>query len=181
MGRKNKVREENNNLSDMQDRFCHEYIKDLNGTQAAIRAGYQEKSAKTSAARLLSYDNVCRKIRQLVEERNHRVKVDADTVLVELLKIAKSDIRKLFDENGVLKNPKDFPDDMAGSVASMVVEETWEGYGEQRQMTGYLRKVKLWDKPRALELLGRHLALFIDRSENISENTIKIESNEKDL
>lgn len=67
--------------------FCEEYTKDLNATQAAIRAGYSEKSANKIASQLWSKLDIQQKIAELMQERSQRVKIDADWVLMAAKKI----------------------------------------------------------------------------------------------
>lgn len=152
-------------LTPQQLLFCQEYVKDMNGTKAAIRAGYAEKSAVNQASRLLTNEYICSQIKQLMEDRLQAARVDKDLVLGELVRIAKSDVRKLFDDNGGLLPPSQWPDDMAGAVASVEVDEIFQGYGEDREHIGYTKKVKLWKKEKALELLGKNLSLFIEKVE----------------
>jgi len=152
-------------LTPQQLLFCQEYVKDMNGTKAAIRAGYAEKSAVNQASRLLTNEYICSQIKQLMEDRLQAARVDKDLVLGELVRIAKSDVRKLFDDNGGLLPPSQWPDDMAGAVASVEVDEIFQGYGEDREHIGYTKKVKLWKKEKALELLGKNLSLFVERVE----------------
>lgn len=66
------------------EQFCREYLIDLNGTQAAIRAGYAAKSAKVTAARLLTNANVAARIAELRAARTARTEVDADYVVANL-------------------------------------------------------------------------------------------------
>lgn len=170
---KNEEPDKQNALTPKQEQFCREYIVDLNATQAAIRAGYSEKTAREQASRLLSKVNVGTRIQSLMNARAKRVEVNADTILRELLKLALSDLRKLFDDKGQLLPPDQWPDDAAVAVASVEVEELFDGYGEERHQIGFTKKVKFWDKPRALELLGKHLKLFTDRVEHSGKVTLE--------
>ncbi len=68
-------------LTAKQDLFCKEYLVDLNATQAAVRAGYSERTAKSQGARLLTNVDVAERIQQLMTERSKRVEIDADWVL----------------------------------------------------------------------------------------------------
>lgn len=147
-------------LNDKQKMFCHEYIVDMNGQAAAIRAGYTPKTAMVQASRLLTYAKVQREVARLIVERQNRVKVDADTVLKALLQIATSDISEVFDEANQLKNLKDIPEHVRKAISSVEVEKI--GYDEEFK---YVTKVKFWDKNKALESLGRHLKLFTDKIE----------------
>lgn len=67
-------------LNDKQKRFCEEYIVDLNGTQAAIRAGYSVRSARTLAARILAKVDIKQHIEKLKEERKEKNKSYLDTI-----------------------------------------------------------------------------------------------------
>lgn len=152
-------------LTPQQLLFCQEYIKDMNGTKAAIRAGYAEKSAVNQASRLLTNEYICSQIKQLMEDRLQAARVDKDLVLSELVKIAKADIRKLFNENGGLLPVNEWPDDIAGAVASVEVDEIFGNVGPEKMQIGEVKKIKLWKKEKALELLGKNLALFMDKIE----------------
>jgi len=70
-------------MNDKQRTFCKEYMKDLNGTQAAIRAGYSEKTAKQIANQLLSKLDLKEYIAELKKERAEACEVDAEWVLRE--------------------------------------------------------------------------------------------------
>ena len=151
-----------NSLTEDQELFCREYIKDLNGKQAAIRAGYAEASAEVQACRLLSHDKVKHFVQVLMDKRNAKLEVSSDDVLRELMKIGYADIRQIFNEDGTIKDPKDWPDDIAKCIASIEVLEEHEGYGKDKVFIGYTKKVKFWDKTKCLELIGKHKQLFSD-------------------
>ena len=68
-------------LTPKQERFCHEYMVDLNATQAAIRAGYSEKTAQEQASRLLSKVIVKTRISELQAEVAARTDVTIDDVI----------------------------------------------------------------------------------------------------
>lgn len=127
-------------LNERQKQFCEEYIVDLNATQAAIRAGYSEKTAASTAARLLRNVKVQKYIAQLQAERGQRLQVTQDDVIREICDIA---LLPLDDDN----------------VLSGIV------------------KVK--DKVKALELLGRHFGAFVDKVEQKTEFSDDINVNIK--
>jgi phage terminase small subunit len=74
-------------------RFCEEYLVDLNATQAAIRAGYNAKSAYSQGQRLLKDVEVAARIEELEKKRSERVGLRADQVLQELAILGMSDVR----------------------------------------------------------------------------------------
>ena len=170
----NLVENNGGELTPQQELFCQEYVKDLNGKRAAIRAGYAEDSAQMQSSRLISNDKVQQRIIELNNEKLNAVKVDAQTILSELLKLATSDIRQLFDEKGALLPPDQWPDNIARSVSSIQVDELFEFDNGQRNQTGYTKKIKLWDKNAALDKLAKHLGLLVDKVEH--SGTVTLES-----
>jgi len=152
-------------LAPMQDAFCREYLKDLCGQDAAIRAGYSEKSAKTQASMLLAEDHIQARIAELNRDRLARVQVESDTVLRELLRIATSDIGEAFKDDGSLKPLKDIPTDVRRAIQSIEIDELFDGFGQDRYQIGLTKKLKFWDKTKALEMLGKHLKLFTEKLE----------------
>jgi phage terminase small subunit len=146
--------------------FALEYLVDLNATQAAIRAGYSKKTAGAIGHENLKKPEIKEFLDEQIAKREKRVEVTADRVLAELMRVGFSDLRRAFNEDGSLKAPKDWPDDVAAAMSSVEVVEEFEGKGEDRQQVGWTKKVKLWDKPRALEMLGKHLKLFAERVEH---------------
>lgn len=81
-------------------------------------------------------------------------------VLVELQRVGVSDIRAVFDERGVLRNLVDLPPHVAAAVASV---ETREEINDNGEPVAVVRKIKFWDKLKALELVGKNLLMFVER------------------
>lgn len=164
-------------LSEFQELFCLEFTKDLNATQAYMRARGNKKlkyrSAQVEGSKLLSKPIIVGKIQTLMQERKERVMVDSDQILRELGRIGYSDLRELYNENGTVKHPKEWPDELARAVASIEVEETFEHQDGEKIWTGYTKKVKLWPKNNALELMGKHKKLFTEKHEH--SGTVRLE------
>lgn len=161
-------------LTDFEELFCIEYTKNLNATDAYIKAGFKGKrtSAAAEASKLLRKPNIVRKIRTLMEKRAKRVEVDSDKILRELKRMGYSDLRGLFKPDGTILPPVEWSTDLARAVASIEVEEIFEGHGENRTWIGYTKKVKFWPKDRALELMGKHKRLFTDKVEHEHKHTL---------
>ena len=89
--------------------------------------------------------------------------VDPDRVLQEVARLAFSDIRQAFDENGALKDKHDWPDELAAAVSSTksrrVNLDAADGH------TDLVTELKVWDKPKNLETLCKHLGLLTERVE----------------
>lgn len=145
-------------LTHRHQRFVDEYLIDLNGTEAAIRAGYSAKSAKAQAHQLLSRPDVQAAVSDAQASRSERTKVTADTVLQHLDAARTADLADLYDDDGNLRPIKDWPLIWRqGLVAGVEVEELFDGRGEDREHIGRVRKVKMADRTRILELVGKHV------------------------
>ncbi|WP_110708514.1 terminase small subunit [Salinicola sp. CR57] len=144
-------------LTARQSRFVEEYLIDLNAKQAAIRAGYAERSAEVTASRLLSNAKVAAAIRERMSARSERTKIDADYVLHRLVEIDQMDVLDILAEDGSIKPISEWPSSWRRYVAGMDIAELWEGHGEDREQVGLLKKIKWPDKVKNLELLGKHV------------------------
>lgn len=149
-------------LTGKRELFAREYLKDLNATQAATRAGYAPAGCAVEGCRLLADPLVQAHIAELAAERNEELKINARDVLLELHRIASQDPAALVDENEVPHKLSEIPIDLRRTIASLEIEELYAGRGEERTSIGRLHKIKFWNKNHALESLGRHLALFKD-------------------
>lgn len=143
--------------------FVEAYIANGNkAAEAAIEAGYNAKSAASRAARLLDRPNVQLMIRERQDELAQRHRLTTESVIAELSKIVHADPRRAFDDNGALLQIKDWPDDLAGAIASVEVEELFTGSGRDRTWIGYTKKVKFWDKNSAIDKAMKHLGLYAE-------------------
>lgn len=153
-------------LNEKQAKFVAEYLVDLNGKQAAIRAGYSVNGAEVTASKLLRHPKVSAALAKVQEQQLKRVAIRADDILLELLRLAKSDVRQLFDETGHLKPIHELSDDAAAALSGVEIlreKTTVKGTDVfETTVEESVRKIKLWDKPKALEILARHLGLLKD-------------------
>ena len=149
-------------LTDKQEMFCREYLIDLNATQAAIRAGYSEKTANEQGAQNLAKLSIAQRIIELKAERNERVEVNADYVLRRLVEIDEMDVLDILLANGELKPIKDWPKVWRTTLSGMDVTEM------AGDAAGLLKKIKWPDKVKNLELLGKHVTVqaFKDNVKN---------------
>lgn len=153
-------------LTAKQARFVAEYLKDLNATKAAERAGYSAKTAHSQGPRLLEHVEVKRALNEHSKRRAERVEIKADDVLRELRRLALVDIGEAFDTEGRLKPIHEIPIDVRRAMSAVEVQQVFDHDGEHRYHSGDLMKVKFWDKTKGLELLGKHLKLFTDKVEH---------------
>lgn len=94
---------------------------------------------------------------------NDRGEWGVERILQELRNIGLADPRQMFDDKGNLKPPHEWPTSIARSVAGVETFEEFKGRGDARTFIGYTKKIKFWDKGRALEMLGKNLSMFVDR------------------
>jgi len=147
-----------------QERFCEEYVIDMNGTQAAIRAGYSENTANEQASRLLTNVNIQTKVSELRDGIQERTNITADNVVKELAKIGFMTIDELFEEDGCFKKVAKLSDKAKASVSSVKITERTYGK-DDRETTEKTTEMKLWDKGKALVELGKHLGIFKEDNE----------------
>jgi phage terminase small subunit len=138
--------------------FVNEYLRDLNGTQAAIRAGYSAPTANRAAARLMSEPEILAAIEEAKASRERRTNVDADFVLERLFQEAVADIADIYDDNNNLLPVDQWPLIWRqGLVQGIETDELWEGMGEDRRQIGVTRKIRLDSRIRRVELIGKHV------------------------
>jgi phage terminase small subunit len=142
-------------LTPRQSKFVDEYLIDLNASQAAIRAGYSRRGVNSVAAKLLANTSIAAEIARRQAARATRTGITAERVLEEVARLAFADPRRLYDAAGQPIPVHQLDADTAAAVASV---DTRVGYRGDVS-----RKVRLWDKRAALELLGRHLGMWVDR------------------
>jgi phage terminase small subunit len=146
-------------LTPKQKKFCQEYLIDLNGTQAAIRAGYSKKTANEQASQLLAKLNIQAEVQKLMKERSERTQITQDRVIGELAKLGfsnMSDYASWNDDKVSLSPSELLTEGQKAAVSEISQTFTKEG--------GSI-KFKLYDKKGALELIGKHLGMFVDKHE----------------
>jgi phage terminase small subunit len=147
-------------MTPKQAQFVVEYLIDLNATQAAIRAGYSKRSADKIGSQNLAKPDIAAAIETAKIARSQRTAVDSDWVLARLHAEVEADLADLFDEENRLKPVKDWPLIWRqGLVAGVEVDELFEGRGEEREQIGYVKKLKLSDRVKRLELIGKHIGV----------------------
>lgn len=144
-------------MTKKQKRFVEEYLIDLNATQAAIRAGYKAKNGQRASEighELLQKTQVSEAISEAIAERSKRTGINADRVLLELARIAFVNADDVINAKDATLKEDASRDDLA-AIQSVKVKS----FGED----GVEREIKLADKLKALDMLGRHLAMWNDK------------------
>ena len=153
-------------LTDKQEMFCREYLIDLNATQAAIRAGYSEKTARASGYENLTKPDIQSRITDLKLQRNEQVNIDAAYVLRRLVEIDEMDVLDILLENGELKPVMSWPKVWRTSLSGIDVTEI------AGDAAGLLKKIKWPDKVKNLELLGKHITVQAFREQVKTEHDV---------
>lgn len=145
-------------LTAKQKIFAEEYLVDLNATRA-YKAAYprvkKDESARVNGSRLLTNANVAVYVEKRMQERQKRTEITQDRVLEELAAIAfarATDYAEVRKDRVIIKDTADLAEDQIKAIAG--IKEGKFGI-----------ELKLNDKEKALELLGRHLGMFKDRVE----------------
>lgn len=154
-------------LTDKQEVFCQEYIKDYNATQAAIRAGYSPKTANEMASELKEKPHVLKRIEELKQKVADKNELTADRIIKELMKIAFADKRAIasWNESGIRFKPSDELSDFDAASISEISEVVNE--------SGGMLKVKQHDKVKALELLAKIQGMLKDKVEVSGKLTLE--------
>jgi phage terminase small subunit len=157
-------------LTDQQEIFALEIAK--TGQQAAAyRIAYpksrkwKDDSVYSTASKLANTPKILQRVEELKAPAIEKAGVTIEKTITELSRLGFSDIRKFFNPDGSLKNITDLDDDSAAAISSVEVEELFDRSGKDRVWVGYTKKLKLWDKNSALEKIGKHLKMFIEKSE----------------
>lgn len=154
------------------ERFVEEYPIDLNATQAAIRAGYSKKTARSQGQRLLTNVDIVAAIQKALEKRSERTEITQDRVLQEYAKLAFANLDDFVNTDGE-KPYFDFSDATRDQMAA-VSEITVDRISQSGEDTPDIDRVKfkLYDKKGTLDSLARHLGMFTDKTELSGELTI---------
>lgn len=172
-------------LKDKQEKFVHEYRKDRNATQAAIRSGYSKKNADVVGPRLLGNVGITERIRDLDSAFWRREQMTGDEALGRMARIARADPAQCFDSAGRLLPPEQWPKEIRDAVTSFKVVEAGtrsvveplldddgseiEGaHPESRIEPLFAKEVRFADRLKALELIAKQQKVFGDPADQMN-------------
>lgn len=146
----NKTAKNANGLNDRQTLFVEEYIKDFNGSRAAIAAGYSKSGAGVAASRMLKKDNIQKSVAEAKASRIERVQSESDWLLKTLLEQGDADQIEIIDANGNLKNINEWPAHWRkGLVSSFTTRVDKEGESST--------EIRFNDRTKILKMIGEHV------------------------
>ena len=151
-----------------QQQFVEEYLIDPNATQAAIRAGYSRKTARSIGQENLTKPDIAAAVKQAQDARAERTRITADMVVQELALHAFGRMGDFYArDTGRMLEVHEMPPEVQARLASVKLtrertHSTSDGVDETTVIEATI-EFKIWDKIRSLELLGRHLGMFTER------------------
>lgn len=149
--------------------FVREYCVDLNGTRAAIAAGFGSSGAAVRATELLQEPEVVEQIDAILAERVVRLEIKGQRVLETLYALVTFDVRAFYDADGKLKPVKDLSSDAQLALAGFDVSELYEHFGKgQARAIGTVTKIRLAKRTDAAQILVKYLP-------DLKENAQKID------
>ena len=137
-------------LSLKERRFVAEYLKDQNGTQAAIRAGYSPKGADVQASRLLGKDRVASALADKLKGIEARSELTQEIVRDRILSLLTFKPEKAFNPDGTLKRISEMDDQTRQAIAGVDVDESG----------GDVKRIRFTDRTRAAELAAKVLGML---------------------
>ena len=159
-------------LTPFQRRFVAEYTRSYNAAKAVELAGGSSKSAMSTGYALLKKKHIQEAIRGELEKLSEPARLTAERVLHELIRISFYDPKDMYEDNGNLKNVPDMDEDVRRVIASVEVDELFEGRGKNRTQVGFTKKVKMQNKIDALSILAKHLKLLPSYHEHSVQGTV---------
>ncbi|EJS1152262.1 terminase small subunit [Salmonella enterica] len=145
-------------LTAMQEAYAQEYTKcPENQTQAAINAGFSPNTAAVKASVMMRDERIQKRIAELMEERNKRLRVSADYVLLRLVEIDQIDVIDILNDDMSIKPVSEWPKVWRQYLTGFELADMFEGRGDEKELVGILKKIKWPDKVKNLELIGKHV------------------------
>jgi hypothetical protein len=96
-----------------------------------------------------------------------------EAILREIHRLSMADPRNIYNKDGTLKNPADLDDDTASIVKSFTVTELYEGVGKDRMAIGETKKIDLWSKEKALQMLAKNFGMLVEKIEHSGKLTLE--------
>lgn len=163
-------------LTAQQQDFVDAYLEHPVAGRAACKAGYSERSSWSIGCRMLKDPDVAAAIAAGRAARAERTKIDQDYILRRLVEESEANLADLYDEDGLLLPVHEWPDIwQKGLVAGVEVEErTVEG-----KTVATVKKIKLSDRIKRLELIGKHVDVQAFRDQVDVNNRITNKSDDE--
>ncbi len=170
-------------LTPKQEAFVAQYLLDLNATQAAIRAGYSEKTATEQGSRLLTNVKVQEAIAKGREKTAAKLEITKERIVEELAKIGFSnmlDYMRAGTDGDPYLDFSNLTREQAAALAEVTVEDFKDGRGEDARDVRRI-KFKLHDKKGALVDMAKMLGFMIEKHEHSGEISLTVSQEDAEL
>ena len=159
------------NLTDKQLMFCHEYLKDFNATQAAIRAGYSKKTARQVGSENLSKPNIQDFLNELKHEIHERNEVTIDEVLQELANMMRFDPIDFYGDDGNIRPLQELPPLARRCLTAIDIHSIED---MNTAITTKISKFKYVDKLAVIEKFMRYFGAYEKDNSQKAQATVHI-------
>lgn len=163
-------------LPPRQQLFVAEYLANgMNGTQAAIKAGYSAKTAHSQACRMLRNVKVAEAVAGRTAAKMEELDYSVNRTLLTVASLAFFDVAELFNEDGSMRALKDMTPHARNAIMGVETNELYASHDKDGERTsfGQVRKVKLADRRAALDMLMRYHSLYKDKVEHTGKVTLE--------
>lgn len=152
-------------LTEKQQLFVKSYLTHFNATRAALEAGYSEDTAPQIGWDILQKDYIQDTIKAQLTVKMDKLEISGDRILSEIAKVAFADLGDyvLYDNDGLVIKSSNMVD--TGPVQEVSITQGKEGPN---------KKIRLYDKLKALEMLGRSKGLFQDTTKIVLPDEYKM-------
>jgi len=160
-------------LTQQQEKFCVLYVtggktgdkKLIGNGSACYREAFNpkkatDKSINELASRLMADVKMASRLKTLREQVAEKAVITRGEVLEIAAHLVRAKLADFYDDAGKIKPTSDWTEEMKYAAASLKTFEEFTGYGEKRELAGYVREFKLWDKNVALDRLFKHFGMF---------------------
>ena len=158
-------------ISFKRKRFYREFLKDQNGTKAAIRAGFSVHTAGCQASQMMNDPEGLEYYFSLLDDLNEHIMMEAADVKNEIAKLASSDVRGIYHEDGTIKAPHELDDFTAAAIVGIKIT--------QDPVKGDQYEYKFHPKMQALENLTKQFNLY-EEHQRESAAEVHIHFDDKD-
>lgn len=173
-------------LNAKEQAFVEEYLKDLNATAAAIRAGYAPQTADKQAYAWIGNNredcpenkrHVWDAVQEAKKQRSERVSIDADYVLRRLVEIDSLDVLDILNDDGSMLAIREWPKSWRISISAIDISELMNAK-DSDELAAVVKKIKWPDKTKNLELIGKHVTVQAFKDQVKHEGALVIFDND---
>lgn len=146
-------------LNDRQRAFALALPTAASQEAAMLAAGYAAQTARKTASTLAAHPDVVTVVNHLVNGAVQAAQDDVETLIRELCRVGLADPLGMFNDDDTLKPLREWPEDLRRTLSGIEIDEIWEHEGtgpdRKRVQVGLTKKVKFWDKLRAIEQVAK--------------------------